>query len=122
MHNPPGDPNRPGYHSLSLDPNCSAVTCMQITYFMVGFRLSLEPFIIYLVIFLESISLYTFMVRDCAECCVSAACRFLLPHSSPMLLLSCLSSVLGAPPHQISPSCELPRRSVCSTFSGCGSM
>lgn len=51
---------------------------MQITYFMVGFRLSLEPFIIYLVIFLESISLYTFMVRDCAVCCVSAACRLLL--------------------------------------------
>jgi hypothetical protein len=40
-----------------------AAIFVPITYLMIGFELAFEPFILYLIIFLQSITLYTFMVR-----------------------------------------------------------
>lgn len=42
-----------------------ALIFVPISYFMIGFSASAGPLLLYIVIFTESIALYTFMVRPC---------------------------------------------------------
>ena len=46
-----------------------ALIFVPISYFMIGFSASAGPLLLYIVIFTESIALYTFMVRPCCRFC-----------------------------------------------------
>lgn len=55
-----------------------AAVFVPITYFMIGFEVAFEPFVLYLIIFMQSITLYTFMVRPPPARSCSAALGLLL--------------------------------------------